>query len=313
MVPAPPAFNDEFSEFFNTYVLPNMPSVERIREFDIRLKSYLAEPDPVHPIRFVSGQKRGVICMTDNGSRILPTDNSPVWSIHAFLLSNGPFPEFNADIFENLPSHMFKLPRGRSYLNSAGFHAAHLIEAKNRDINWKSWSRDELRRRTLVNIHPCNMVLVAKTDWQIWGGRPDVIGWTVRQYIKRCEDLMSSFLSDVGGEVPVGDVPKHIRYQYPKQPRESTESKGSSPAPPSDEAKILVLNRPLIRNDLIGSKAMLDISIKGRRYLVPHDRLYNWVGTNTGALQTHSWRGNGLYSWPRPSRKMVAFLMDFEI
>jgi hypothetical protein len=314
MIPAPPAFDGAFSEFFDCYVLPNLPAVERVREFDQRLRSYLSGPDPVHPIRNVRGQERGVICKNNGGTRMLPTDNSPVWWIHAFLMTDNAFPDNNTELFERLPCHMFKLPKGWSYLNATNYHAAHLVEAKNGKTDWEDWTRKELYRRVLVNIHPCNMVLIAKTDWQYWGGQSNVLEWASHQYQERYGSLMTSLISDCGGEAHSNEKPKDFHYSYPMRPQPRTHRRFNSPVATSRIPKNPYrINRPLISKNLSQLGVWLEISAEGSRYHVPHDLLLEWVESNTGALETRSWRDKGLYSWPRPSRKMTAFLKKFEL
>lgn len=313
MLPAPPAFDGALSNFFETYVLPNAPSVERVQEFDHRLRRYLETLDPVHPIRMVSGQKRGVVCRSNSGWRMLPTDNSPVWWVHAFLLSEDVFPKNDAELFEELPCHLFRLRKDRTYLNAAGYHAAHLIDAKNGNTNWETWSREEIGRRSLLNIHPCNMVLVAKTDWRFWGGRADVLAWVRYHYQMRYGALMTSFYSDVTETHSVDSIPEDIRYHYQAQRQRRTQKTVRSLKVPSVLAGTLLLNRPIIKKELIGSDTELSISIDETRYLIPHDRLVEWVGTNTSAMKTRSWLEGGLYSWPRPTRAMAAFLKEYEV
>lgn len=210
---------------------------------------------------------------------------------------------------------MFGLPKDRRYLNAAGYHAAHLVGAKNGDVDWRNWSREELARRTLVNIHPCNMFLVAKTDWAEWGGSPAILRWVARAYYERFGGLMLSFLSDAGVESIRTLSPPDPKYQYGEDNDEGNKQRSDVQNALSVNragAPVKRLNRPQIEENLLGTGTTLDIQTLGRRFVVPHDALFSWVEENTDATKSKSWLEGGLYSWPKPSRKMLEFLKSFE-
>ena len=146
--PCPPTFSGTFAAFFKKHAAPNLPGVARVRAFDALLRRHLAAKDPVHVTRLVRGQTRGEIC-AGAGGRMLPTDNSPVWWIHSFLLSDEALPKDAATFFESLPYRMFGLPK-REYLNSAEYHAAHIVNAKDGNVEWRrvvavrNWSAEPL-------------------------------------------------------------------------------------------------------------------------------------------------------------------------
>jgi hypothetical protein len=296
MIPAPLRFQGKFSDFFVRYVEPNLPSVDRVQAFDVLLQQHLSSKAPIHVARYVRGQVRGTICLTADGGRILPTDNAPVWWLHAFLLSDSPMPVDLEALFSSLPCHFHQVARFQT-LNQAGFHAAHIIPAKNRDIAWESWSHQELTRRMLVNIHPCNMFLVAKTGWQQNGGRPDIISWVTDAYRRRYGETMDRFLADCdpNGSLcrPAGDPD----YSYGA----GTTIDG-----------VIRTRRPLIRKELVGRGVYLEIAVDSCRYLLPHDDLVTWVREHTAALETSSWIDRGVYSWPRPSAAMMEFLRRYQ-
>ena len=60
-------------------------------------------------------------------------------------------------------------------INGAGWHVAHILNTKDRNIEWKNWSREELVRRFVRNIHPCNCYYIPKRNWHRHGplGAPD--------------------------------------------------------------------------------------------------------------------------------------------
>jgi hypothetical protein len=292
MISPPFQFDGKFSDFFELYVEPNLPPPERIKAFDALLRQHLSTNNPIHVTRYVRGQVRGTICQTIDGSRILPTDNAPVWWLHAFLLSDSPMPTDPEALFSGLPYHFHQAARFQT-LNQAGFHAAHIIPAKNRDTDWQSWSRNEIARRMLVNLHPCNMFLVAKQEWGRNGGCPDFIAWVVDAYRRRYGETMDRFLADCGPDgffrQPAGDPD----YSYGA----GTTTDG-----------VIQTERPLIKKDLVGRGVSLEISANGSRYLLPHDDLVAWAREHTTALKTASWIERGVYSWPRPSAAMLEFL-----
>ena len=309
--PCPPTFSGTFAAFFEKHAAPNLPGVARVRAFDALLRRHLDTKDPVHITRLVRGQERGEICEGADG-RMLPTDNSPVWWVHSFLLSDEAFPEDAAAFFESLPYHFhkFRRPKG-THLNDAGYHAAHIVNAKDGNVKWREWPRRELARRTLVNIHPCNMFLAAKTGWERWGGDADIHSWVVCRYRDIYGATMDAFLADVGADIPTLATPPNPRYNYGASAKAKRRRASRTAAPPPD-GPVKRLNRPKIDKRLMGTGTLLDIHSLGRRFVVPHDALVDWVGRNTKALATASWTVKGVYSWPKPSKKkMLPFLEGF--
>lgn len=306
---APSHFDGQFADFFRQFVLPNLPSLERVAEFDLRLRRHLDSANPFYPVRTVAGLKRGEIIHLKQGGRILPTDNSPVWWLHSFLLSSKPFPKDDASFFGNLPAHMFSLRIKRKYLNSAGYHAAHLANAKNGDVEWEKWSEKELRRRTFLNIHPCNVTLIAKSNWQTWGGNDNIITWTKNEYSKIYGDVFLNLLKEIGASRERGDTSVSIHYHYDESKKGKKERVNSAA---SYLGLVREINRPLIDRRLLKTGTILKIATEKRTFIVPHDDLFAWVASQTNALSSNSWRDKGLYSWPRASKSMIVFLSSYE-
>ncbi|MFD0978476.1 hypothetical protein [Tropicimonas aquimaris] len=310
----PAAYSGHFSAFFDRFVVPNLPPPDRVEAFDALLRNYLGSDDPLHVVRVAGDQVRGEVCFTDAGARILPTDNMPVWWIQAVLRSGEPLPEDSAALFERIPAHMFRAPRDREYLNGAGYHAAHLIPAKNGQTDWRSWSREELRLRTLANVHPCNVTLVAKACWHRHGGRKDIIEWVVRRYAELYGGCCVRLFRDLGGDMPTDRCPNDPQNSYETAPgarneRRSRETKASSRALRSLRVgRVKLVHRPWIRLDWKASDVVLDLRLPDARYVVPHDALLDWVARSTSACSSASWLEKGHYHWPRPSRAMLEFL-----
>lgn len=310
MIAAPPQFRGPFSEFFEKYVWPNSPSTERVLEFDQFLRSYLNSEAPIHVLRAVQPLVRGVERQNKGGHRILPTDNSPVWWLHAFLLTNKALPTDQEKFFATLPAHMFHLPKGVQYLRDFGFHAAHLVNAKNGNTDWQSWTRKELVRRTLVNIHPLNVFLVAKDNWRKFGGHPHVLGWVSSQYLHRYGDIMRSFLSDVDAARTHTSVSIEQNYQFGN---ESTEVAGGKQYLRPSSMNIRHLSRPRIEKALVGTSTTIKIEAAYGSFEIEHDNLLDWVSEHLNTLNTRSWTERGIYHWPKPNKEMMAFLENFRI
>lgn len=310
----PSTYSGPFSEYYSRYVEPHLPSPKRVAEFDQILRSYLKTDDPVYVARFVKSQMRGQICETSSGAKILPTDNSPVWWLHEYLCSGAP-QSTNPEFFSKLPAHMFKLPKDRKYLNETGFHAAHLLNAKDGNVDWRNWDRSELARRTLKNIHPCNMFLVSKVEWGIHGGRPDILRWITKKYLDRYGDVMRSFLNDVGYEVAQKVKITDPYYEYDVesflQPIVKSENivRNSS----NETTNLRRLSRPQINKENLRNGIVLEIKTGNEVFLIDHDLFVEWVGENLNALNTMSWIKRGEYHWPNPTKKMLEFLKNFRV
>ena len=125
----------------------------------------------------VSGLERGQTLRTEYGVQLRATDNSPAWWIH-YQLFTGQFRQFTpfSSFLEAVPCHMFQV-RLQENINQAGWHVAHIFDAKDRNVTFNRWDRNELVRRTARNIHPCNYFYIPKTDWQRHGGDPAVIAF----------------------------------------------------------------------------------------------------------------------------------------
>lgn len=315
MIPPPASYAGLFSDFYERYVEPNLPTPDRMQALNSRLRHHMADEDPVHVVRYVRGQTRGTVYRTNEGWKIFPTDNAPVWWTHALLYSETELPEDRNSLFGTMPHHFFKIARFQT-LNQAGYHAAHIVSAKNRDTNWQTWTRAELSCRMLVNIHPCNVFLIAKRGWQRNGGRPDIIAWVTRAYLRRYGAVMERFLADCdpGASSRSGPMNDPGEDADGKASQSSTASSSRSPrrtSPKTEPVGCLRTTRPIVRRDLLHKRVKLEISLQDILYRLPHDNLVEWVGKHTTALRTASWNERGSYSWPHPTRSMAQFLEHY--
>lgn len=311
MFTCPTQFEGLFPEFFEKHILPNLPSREVVDRFDSYLRDYLDGEDPLFLVRQLRGLTRGEVVLTDHNNRVMPCDNSPVWQIHVTLLSGAELKEDAEGFFSSLPVHFFQM-RGRANLNRAGFHAAHLVDVKDRNLLWRTWTKDELSRRMLLNLHPCNMTLLAKSDWHLHGGRRDILKWVQGRYLDLYGDCMCRFLKSVSYDADCCQFDGAMPYSFCSGvARFSSRLQSASVASVADRpSHVRAVMRPMISKSLIGTDTLLDIEVMGHRYSVLHDDLLAWVSVNTNAMNTESWR-RGVYSWPKPNKEMLQFLSRF--
>lgn len=207
MVPAPPSFDGELQDLYASVIEPNLPVPEEVYHQHRRLLDYCRQPEPVFIVRNVTGLQRGMIYTTTSGDHLKASDNAPAWWMH--------FTTFNsirdAD-FAEMPTHMFQVGRILpTQINAAGFHVAHILNAKNRSVDWQNWSREELIRRFIKNLHPCNTFYLPTTEWARYGGNPGVIAFFADLYADRYREVWREFLDVAHGvQPPRAAVPRYV-------------------------------------------------------------------------------------------------------
>lgn len=200
MIKAPQEFNGTLDELYDRYSSHILLSLEAVKDFHQNFQSYYRnDADPLYLIRNVSGLKRGETVRTAGGNRLRGTDNSPAWWIH-YQLFYGKQLDFLSPsaFFDAVPCHMFRI-RLPEHVNKLGWHVAHIYDAKDRNLDYHHWDRDELLRRTVRNIHPCNYFYIPKVDWQKHGGDPKVIAYFYAKFESLYKPVWEEFLRLVDG------------------------------------------------------------------------------------------------------------------
>jgi hypothetical protein len=178
------------------------------------MNRYVDDPDAVFPVRLVgSGDRRSRLkerqeFETREGSKLMFADNSPAWVLHAWLMAGylTSYEIFRAAI-TTIPCHMFDIAkRVPLTIHDLGWYVAHLYPAKNRDTDWCSWSRIEVRRRFYLTLHPCNLFFVPGTRNSEHGEDAEVIGFVAGRYAERYGLLWNDFLEKIGGK-PLAERP----------------------------------------------------------------------------------------------------------
>lgn len=303
---APASFNGSFADFFDAHVIPNLPPVERVNAFDKLLRAHFARTDPCYIVRKVRGLDRRTTHVNDHQLTLLAGDNSPGWYIHALLASDVPLPQSPESFFEIIPRH-FHDARLRADLSKAGFHLAHLTNANNRDIEWRTWPREEAERRMTLNLHPWNWCLLAKSQWRKHGGRADILAFIDRAYAKYYGTKYTAWRLKFPIAASGERNPNYAYSSDAERPIKLSHAAARLPRTPGAER---LLNRPTIRRDWSDCGITLDLNLKEGRFVVPHDALMRWAIETKNVAQTESWR-RGVYSWPRPTADMLEFLMSY--
>jgi hypothetical protein len=195
IVSGPTRFDGTLDEFAATYVVPNLPLPDAVEQFHRQLVAYCDEPSAVFLVRQVGDTERGHDYLTGGGDRFRAVDNAPAWAVHYSLfhevdLQGEPFSHF----VDGLPVHMFDVTKVLdASINTAGWHVAHIYDVGDRDTDFRHWTRAQLIRRFIRNIHPCNHFFVPLANWQRYGGDERVIAYFAHLYAARYATIWPDF------------------------------------------------------------------------------------------------------------------------
>src|SRR5512141_2914210 len=156
---APQSFEGTLMALYQRHAAKVLPEAEEVAYWHTRIVRFCEQEDAVFVVRQVAGTPRGDVLQTFSRQRFKASDNSPGWWMH-FVTFNG----LRDARFEDMPTHMFQTARLiPSNINKAGWHVAHIYNAKDRNTDWRRWSRADLVRRFVRNVHPCNCFYLPNT------------------------------------------------------------------------------------------------------------------------------------------------------
>jgi hypothetical protein len=199
MLHAPVGFRGSWLELYRDHIEPNLPAVKDVSSFHEWLMRYCKEPSAVFPLRMVTGAKRRQLYSTCDGSLIAPADNAPAWAVHALLVERklSSYHDFKM-LMASMPAHMFDIGKiGVRTANSYGWYIAHIFPAKNGDTQFRLWTRDEVKKRCFLTLHPCNIFPVPGVRNRQHGEDPKVIAFVAEQYAIRYRSMWSDFLGQI--------------------------------------------------------------------------------------------------------------------
>lgn len=304
-VPPPATYDGTLDDFIERYVLRNLPSPDAVSRFHRAFAAYVRTPDPLFLLRAVRATERRQIYATRDGTRFKATDNAPPWWVHAALLQDCDIaPGAFANVIATIPAHMFDVPPVTPpTASAAGWHIAHTFPVKDRDTNFQSWTRRDVVRRFTRNIHPCNYFLVAKTDWQRWGGDERVIGRFIELYRERYAAVWAEFLELArADEREIVHTAGTIRYFYNEAPRDAAPR--STSGVPQYRAARLTFKRDVIE-PLSPNEAFRVVTPSGTFEMTKAD--FYRVFSNVPL--TRSYREAGNYNYATLPRAAAQFLV----
>lgn len=219
MTPSPPLFEGSLAELYARWALPNLPRPDIVAYYHELLVEYCNGEHPLFLVRALSERrtKRGVVYATRAGERFKVGDNSPAWWMHYVLFNELRVtqPVF-ARMIGGMPTHFHaiqkQVPRS---ISNAGWYVAHIFRAKDGNVDYANWSRHDLVRRFIRNIHPCNYFFVPKPRARDYGEDPRVIAFFATQYAARYSAVWREFLDLAQhGPPPDGEQFGSLPYSY---------------------------------------------------------------------------------------------------
>ena len=197
---SPEAFDGSLEEFFERVIEPTLLPVQQVLEFHEAIARYVSGPSPLLLLRAVSGTERRSDYDTSEGQTFRATDNAPAWWVYGMLSAgHGIDPECVDAVIRSMPCHMFDVPGASAAVPSkSGWHIAHILNVNNRDSEFSRWSKKELVRRFMRNVHPANYFLLPKQEWQRLGNDSDIVDFMARVYRERYARIWEEFVALAG-------------------------------------------------------------------------------------------------------------------
>jgi hypothetical protein len=207
---SPSVFDGSLADLAARHLVPALPSVDVVLEIHERLVQYVREGDPLFLVRQIRGTERRLDYHGRDGVRMRATDNSPAWWMYAALRAGHRIArDAISAVIETIPCHMFDVaPRSAPVPASAGWHIAHILNVKDRNLDYANWSRREVVRRFIRNIHPANYFLLPKVEWQRLGNDPGIVDYFAAVYRERYADIWDEYaeLAEFDRPWPAGSL-----------------------------------------------------------------------------------------------------------
>lgn len=203
-------FPIRLEELFELHIKPALPSYKNMKYWHQLLIEYSQKEDAVLPIRKgkIDGKEiRGkIIIGIVSGSKMLCADNAPAWAMlyYAFMGYNPSIREWEDNIrLGKLPCHLFNIKRilGSDHHNAKGWHIAH-IESINDRSDPHLWPKEEVRRKSLLFIHPLNYFPFPKSVWREFGDHSTVLSYINKQLNTTYSDIRKEYLTYIKSTDP---------------------------------------------------------------------------------------------------------------
>ena len=317
----PPFFNGSIEDFYENYAEHVLIPADTMEIFHAQLVKYLQSDNPHYLVRQVKKYKRGKTIINNMGVRIRPTDNSPAWWLHYQLytgqLQN--FSDFETSI-DSIPCHMFDL-KVSSHISQAGWHVAHIFDAKDRNTDIFSWDKQELTKRMVCSIHPCNYFYIAKQNWQKFGGDPTVVSFFYEIFKEKYHSIWDEFLFLVGGE-PTQHIPNSGRFLYcyskgeglvTNQPFTQSMEKLATPKGPQEKETCSVqynFSRLCFKADLLEPLAWDEVFCINTKVGVFKMSKREFYEDFFNVVNSASYKERGIYQYSKTPAKALRFKVD---
>lgn len=233
--PCPLSVDGTLEEFYEQHAISTLPAIEAVEYYHEILREHCRKPNALFLVRNVDPNTRRLELQTVEGERYKPTDNAPAWWFH-FITYNGIriLPEHFAEALNFVPVHFHEVAHClRTSINTAEWYVAHIFNVKDGNTNAARWTRADLERRFLRNVHPCNAFYVPNPKvngkrklGRLNGEDSRVIAYFRARYADRYGDIWRQFVELAGDGrqaiTPEGSLPFSYRLETVSSPTLAT-------------------------------------------------------------------------------------------
>ncbi len=196
-VPASPSrYRGTLADLTEKHLCSVMPEPSWVESFHRHLKAYCAQEAPLLLLRYRKPAERCTDLLTENGTVVRWTDNSPAWEIHhaAFQCLTWSAIEFDSFV-RAIPCKMFAAKNNS--INKAKWYVAHIFPVKEDRRRAGEMTHTEQIARFMRNVHPANHFYFPSPTRRIgrlYGESRQVIQYMAAYYRKRYAAIWSEFL-----------------------------------------------------------------------------------------------------------------------
>jgi hypothetical protein len=236
----PPQFSSTLAEFVEHHVKPNLLSKEGVEGFHNGLMQYIKSRDSIYILREMKDTvrfRRGIdenIYSTNEGVQFKTSDNHPAWWIHHLIFHGYKFTPNDRfkRLIDDIPTHFFSIPgpsitsRRSGTINAYGYHLAHIYNVKDGNIDYRTYSKQEMVKRFIRNIHPLNYFYIANEQWRKYGETKEMRSFFVTLFSHKYPDLWDEFIKKAQptkaeeNELIYDD--SHASFRYCYSPKDNT-------------------------------------------------------------------------------------------